>query len=100
MSSWKRRSRLLVSLLAVLPVIVSGASGGVPGALTQSSENKAVVGTDDEEFARLVKEWTTRPEFNSPLVDHLPKVQGIPTPKDVLGHHVGAPKILTYYADI
>jgi hypothetical protein len=99
MSSWKRRSRLLVSLLAVLPVIVSGASGGVPGALTQSSENKAVVGTD-EEFARLVKEWTTRPEFNSELVDHLPKVQGIPTPKDVLGHHVGAPKILTYYADI
>src|SRR5689334_22456271 len=24
----------------------------------------------DEEFARLVKEWTTRPEFMSPLVDH------------------------------
>jgi len=28
---------------------------------------------NDEEFARLVKEWTTKPEFLSPLVDHLPK---------------------------
>ena len=28
----------------------------------------------DEDFAKLVKEWTTKPEFMSPLVDHLPKV--------------------------
>jgi hypothetical protein len=54
----------------------------------------------DEEFARLVKEWTTRPFYSSPLVDHLPRVPGVPTPKDVLGYHVGAPAKLTYYADI
>lgn len=54
----------------------------------------------DEEFAKLVKEWTTKPEFLSPLVDHLPKSNGVPSPKDVLGYHVGAPKKLTYYADI
>ena len=53
----------------------------------------------DEEFARLVKEWTTQPYFISPLVDHLPKVPGIPTPKDVLGYYIGAPGKLTYYAD-
>ena len=47
-----------------------------------------------------MKEWTTRPEFMSPLVDHLPKVAGVPSPKDVLGHHIGEPKKLTYYADI
>ena len=34
----------------------------------------------------------------SPLVDHLPRVAGIPSPKDVLGHHIGAPGKLTYYA--
>jgi hypothetical protein len=34
------------------------------------------------------------------LVDHLPKVDGMPSPKDVLGHHIGEPKKLTYYADI
>src|SRR5436853_688103 len=53
----------------------------------------------DEDFARRVKEWTTKPEFISPLVDHLPKVPGIPSPKDVLGHHIGEPGKLTYYAE-
>jgi len=53
----------------------------------------------DEDFARSVKEWTTKPEFLSPLVDHLPKVAGIPSPKDVLGYHIGHPKKLTYTAD-
>ncbi len=54
----------------------------------------------DEEFAKLVREWTTRPEFLSPLVDHLPTAAGVPSPKDVLGHHVGQPKTLTYYGDL
>src|SRR5438132_10452483 len=62
--------------------------------LTQTKQGQ------DEEYARLVKEWTTRPEFLSPLVDHLPKVAGVPSPKDVLGHYIGEPKKLTYYADI
>jgi hypothetical protein len=53
----------------------------------------------DPDFARSVKEWTTRPEFMSPLVDQLPKVPGVPSPKDVLGHHIGAPGKLTYYAE-
>lgn len=54
----------------------------------------------DEEFARSVKEWTTKPEFISPLVDHLPKVSGVPSPKDVLGYHIGTPKKLTRTAEI
>ena len=54
----------------------------------------------DDDFARSVHDWTTRPEFISPLVDHLPKSQGVPSPKDVLGYYIGAPKKLTYYADI
>ena len=35
-----------------------------------------------------------------PLVDHLPTVKGIPTPKEALGYHIGAPQKLTYYADM
>jgi hypothetical protein len=54
----------------------------------------------DADFASSVAEWTTKPEFLSPLVDHLPVVAGVPSPKDVLGYHIGAPKKLTYYADI
>ena len=55
--------------------------------------------TFDPDFARSVKEWTTSPEFLSPLVDQLPVVKGIPTPKAVLGYHVGEPKRLTKTAD-
>src|SRR5688572_22028846 len=54
----------------------------------------------DADFEKSVKEWTTQPYFISPLVDHLPRVQGVPMPKDVLGYHIGAPAKLTYYADI
>ena len=54
----------------------------------------------DEEYGRLVKEWTTSPQFMSPLVDHLPRAAGVPTPKDVLGYYVGAPKKLTHVTDI
>ena len=56
--------------------------------------------TMDPDFAARVKEWTTRPEFISPLVDHLPASGSVPSPKVVLGHHIGAPKQLTYYADV
>jgi hypothetical protein len=56
--------------------------------------------TPDPDYAAEVKEWTTRPEFMSPLVDHLPKSSTVPSPKDVLGYHIGAPKKLTYYADV
>src|SRR5690349_14372334 len=54
----------------------------------------------DADFEKSVKDWTGQPYFSSPLVDHLPVVKGIPSPKDVLGYHVGAPYKLTYYADI
>jgi hypothetical protein len=55
--------------------------------------------TQDTAFARLYTQWTGKPKFGSPLVDHLPLVPGIPTPKDVLGYYIGQPRTLTYYAD-
>ncbi len=54
----------------------------------------------DPDYAAQVKEWTTKPEFMSPLVDHLPLSSRVPSPKDVLGHYIGAPKELTYYEDV
>ena len=87
------RRALLVAALTAL-----GASSGV--AQQSVVETRSPTQTQDEDFAKSVAEWTTKPEFISPLVDHLPKVAGVPSPKDVLGYHVGAPKKLTYYADI
>lgn len=54
----------------------------------------------DKEYTRLLKEATTKTEFLSPLIEYLPRVEGIPTPKDVLGYIAGAPGKLTYYADM
>jgi hypothetical protein len=54
----------------------------------------------DEEYGRLIAEATTSPEFQSPLTNYLPRVKGVPTPKDVLGYIAGAPGKLTPYKDI
>jgi hypothetical protein len=56
--------------------------------------------TQDAEFAKLYAQWTSEPKYGSPLVDHLPIVRGVPTPKEVLGYYIGAPAKLTYYGDI
>ena len=64
------------------------------------TETRDPAQTQDEDFAKSVKEWTTQPYFISPLVDHLPRVPGIPMPKDVLGYHFGAPGILSYFGVI
>src|SRR5262245_38689234 len=89
--------RLRAWALAVSAAILLAAAA-IP-AQQMAYETRDPSQAQDEDFARAVKEWTTQPYFTSPLVDHLPKVPGIPTPKDVLGHHVGAPRTLTYYAD-
>jgi len=67
---------------------------------TVFTENDPSSQTNDEEYTRLIREATTKPEFLSPLTSYLPKVEGVPTPKDVLGYIAGAPGKLTYYEDI
>src|SRR6202021_809534 len=54
----------------------------------------------DEVFAHHQQQWVTKPEFTSPLVDHLPTSTTVPSPRDVLGDDIGAPRVLHYYADI
>src|SRR5579864_4475936 len=89
----RARSRRMLSkgimIIKKLPIL---AAVFAAGGLAQQAQ--------DPDYAKLVKEWTTRPEFMTPLVDHLPKAAGVPTPKDVLGYYVGAPKKLTHVADL
>jgi Zinc carboxypeptidase len=54
----------------------------------------------DEVFAHHQQQWITKPEFSSPLVDHLPTSTTVPSPRDVLGDDIGAPRVLHYYADV
>jgi hypothetical protein len=82
----------MASRIASVVLLTLALAGPTPLAQTP-------VSADDPEFAALVKQWTTKPEFLSPLVDHLPKKTGVPTPKDILGYHIGEPRKLTYTAD-
>jgi len=91
---FRRQSTLLLAVCAMLAAAIS------TPAQQMVTETRDPSQAQDDEFAKLVAEWTTEPYYLSPLVDHLPKVKGIPSPKDVIGHHVGAPATLTYYADI
>ena len=81
-----------VTAARILALALLAAAQAVSQAQTKQAQ--------DEDYAKLVREWTTKPEFMSPLVDHLPKVAGVPSPKDVLGYYIGTPKKLTHVADI
>jgi hypothetical protein len=88
-----KRSALIVLVLLTAGAAALNAQQSVTG-LRDPAQRQ------DAEFARLYAEWTSEPRYGSPLVDHLPLAEGVPTTMDVLGYYVGAPKRLTYYEDI
>ena len=90
--------RYLRALLAI--AIVSTTTVSTARSQAMVNEIRDPNQKQDAEFAKLYKEWTGESKYGSPLVDHLPVVAGIPTPKEVLGYYIGAPAKLTYYADI
>src|SRR5215212_11378026 len=83
--------------LAAVALVAAASSLGAQTAAIEFRDPRQRM---DEDFAKSYLEWTRETKYGSPLVDHLPFANGIPTPKSVLGYHVGAPKKLTYYADI
>jgi hypothetical protein len=97
MSSSKNARRLWPILLGLLVLGLFGTGLPAQQWVTETRDPKQ---TQDEDFAKMYREWTGEARFGSPLVDHLPKVPGIPTPKDFLGYHIGAPLKLTYYDKI
>ena len=101
MNPWvANKWRMLAACAAVAASAMLAPAAGLSAQAPAASKAPSARAGHDEEFARLVREWTTKPEFLSPLVDHLPKAPGVPSPKDVLGYHIGQPKTLTYYPDI
>src|SRR5687768_11654949 len=89
--------RLLATLMLGIGVTLPSVEAPGQAWVTETRDPKQ---TQDADFAKAYAEWTGNPMYGSPLVDHLPKVNGIPSPKDILGYHIGAPTKLTYYADI
>src|SRR5499427_7592599 len=56
--------------------------------------------TDNADYAKKIKEYTTEPYFITELVDHLPASSCVPSPDAVLHHIIGAPDVLDYTKDI
>ena len=56
--------------------------------------------TDDNDYTRKIKEYTTESYFRTELVDHLPMSDKVPSPDKVLGYIVGTPNKLTYSKDL
>ena len=81
--------------LAISSVLAAGASAQ-PTAPFVRDPRIAV----DEEYGKKIKEYTTRPEFLSPLVEYLPASKNVPTPKVVIGDIAGAPGKLPYAEEV
>ena len=96
----RHQSHLLVARAVFALSITSIATASTVSAQASVNETRDPKQQQDADFAKMYTEWTRDAKFGSPLVDHLPRVAGIPMPKDVLGYHIGAPAKLTYYADI
>jgi len=79
----KHASVILISLLICIPAIIGATEDRI-----------------DEVSTKLIKEYTTKPEYLSPLVDHIPDSELVPSPRDFLGYVAGAPKKLTHARDV
>lgn len=91
----RRTARRLLTALALAPAFLPGHLSAQQSSLDTRDPNQK----QDETYAKNYLEWLATPRHGSPLVDHLPVVPGVPTPRDVLGYHIGAPRQLTYYVD-
>lgn len=89
--------RLARTLLAALPLFLSCTlQAQTPDYSAYARDPQQPV---DEAYAAKIKQYTTAPEFLSPLVNYLPTAKGIPTPQAVLGDVAGAPNMLPYAED-
>jgi hypothetical protein len=54
----------------------------------------------DTAYTQKITQYTTDPQFNSPLTEYLPASATVPTPLKVLGDVAGAPNMLPYSKDV
>ena len=77
-----------------------GARGGPSGVRLDATYARDAKQPVDEAYSAKIREYTTAPEFVSPLVAYLPASKAVPTPAKVLGDVSGAPNMLPYAEDV
>ena len=75
-----RKRHLGLAFAFAFAVVAAPRAQPFDSAQGRSPKNAPAPVLDDSDFAAFVKKATTKPEFLSPLVDHLPKKAGVPSP--------------------
>ncbi|HET7135718.1 MAG TPA: M14 family zinc carboxypeptidase, partial [Casimicrobiaceae bacterium] len=96
-------SRIPPALMALAALLASTLAASMVSAA--ESSKAAAYARDpaqpiDEAYTAKIREYTTDPQFNTPLTDYLPAAPGVPTPRETLGYIAGAPDHLPYSADV
>lgn len=94
-SGRRLRPSLAAALLVLSQIFAAGTGEAQPNTTGTRDPNQQ----QDPVYAKDYADWLVTPKHGSPLVDHLPVVPGVPSPRDILGYNIGKPKTLTYYAD-
>jgi len=96
------RPSQLPLILALFPVAALAMLNAAPADSQQLNSNFARDPGQaiDQPYTDKIKQYTTAPEFLSPLVDYLPASKTVPTPEKVLGDVSGAPNMLPYAEDV
>ncbi|HEY6893302.1 MAG TPA: hypothetical protein VI258_03985, partial [Rhodanobacteraceae bacterium] len=89
-------SRITLALAALLASTISSAAENTSAAAYARDPAQRV----DEAYTAKIREYTTDPQFNTPLTDYLPSAPGVPTPRETLGYIAGAPDHLPYSAEV
>ena len=84
------------SLLRRFPPALLFLLAALPLGVQAQSQPQAI----DEAYTAQIHEFTTEEFFLTPLVDHLPASEAVPTPLDFLGYISGTRDVLTHTAEI
>ena len=84
----------------LISVLILGLSAASATAASDSPYARDPQQSLDAGYAKKIAEYTTDPQFNSPLTDYLPASATVPTPAKVLGDVSGAPNMLPYTKDV
>src|SRR6516162_4070135 len=68
--------------------------------LPAMAQSSSCTVTNDIEYGKRIKEFTTESFFSTELVDHLAVSSCVPAPDAFLHHIIGAPDVLDYTKDI
>ena len=103
------RPRVLASLCLLIASVSVSAQSTTPTALAAPAAATPMLSSTydrdpaqpiDEPYTKLIRQYTTGPNFTSPLVDYLPASSTVPTPMKQLGVIAGAPDVLPYAEDV